>query len=999
MGKNITNKKEKKKKYMSIKDSDKMIYYIRIPDSYTRKGCLVDYALQSKQYGDMTVWATGSDNIEINAQSETVLTRLLGCKPGIVNTEMIVVEYQQTKKKENIKEQEERFRQLIKTGFYWRNEHYIFFGAGAGQMRTKRSVFVNEKKYRAIEETIMCGITMDDVNRIIGYKNGKPKYICSPTRFLSYKSLNNSNTVPWNTFDIDKAIVVDDWEQVIQYDCRFVDCTDYNSYNDDNVGLMDIEIPHTDGWGMKLPMSGDDRHAFSFRAPWFKGLITDFDFVRFIQLHDCSPVVKDVWGNEHNIIVEDIRYIFTASQFKLWKAYKDWDDYKEKFKRLGCEFGICVEEIHTDKKSEINYQMLQTLDFTHEEVEELLKKDIDKVKDWVTNESSARKLIGADLSPEEWMDANYWQKMLDLCPEMINIPYCTVQIKKIANDRISKIKGGRITTNGQYHFIAPDAYAFCEWLFLGEENPVGLLPSGYCFNKEYKKGETLDLLRAPHLYREHCLRINVDNELFDECDEWFGSCSAVYTSIHDDSTKVLNNDVDGDKSLVLPEDDIITKRAIIDMKNIHSLKYEIRSGEKCEVTIDGIIDGMMTTYGDIANIGTPSNQITKIWDSDLTEEEKLKLVAFTVQVVNNRIDYAKSSDMTFCNMCEEAEEVISPIVGGKFPCFFWRLNKASKRGCKSEPKTAKEAKTTMQKIVYQTNAMTKDVKVIKNLYEKNRIYRSGKLQFGQREFDYRWLLDQDIDKRVADAIEFYSNNIYNSYSFYTQAVSKNPKLKHRINFGLLQLKQSEIEIKFGGKREEIRQKLFECIPENYSEEDKENIVYNALIEKLFNDNTYRMSNINSSGRIALFVLCFGDHAYYTLFDNYGKMKKKEIQHGVFECSDGTAFNTAKEAAEYAGCCVSDVYNSCEGRIRNIAFKGDNMITVGFTQTMRAKHKPHKPHNDMMIVCNETGEVFRAAIDVANAFDTTEQKIKNILSGRTKCLKHEGNKYTFVRQAI
>ena len=33
--------------------------------------------------------------------------------------------------------------------------------------------------------------------------------------------------------------------------------------------------------------------------------------------------------------------------------------------------------------------------------------------------------------------------------------------------------------------ISPDLFAFCEWLFLGEDVPKGLVPEGYIYNHNY----------------------------------------------------------------------------------------------------------------------------------------------------------------------------------------------------------------------------------------------------------------------------------------------------------------------------------------------------------------------------------------------------------------------------------------------------------------------------------------------------------------------------------
>ena len=66
---------------------------------------------------------------------------------------------------------------------------------------------------------------------------------------------------------------------------------------------------------MILPSLSDKN--FMFRAPWIKGLLGVYDFVGQIKENEYSPVIKDIYGKEHNVIEEDIQIIFTKSQFKM----------------------------------------------------------------------------------------------------------------------------------------------------------------------------------------------------------------------------------------------------------------------------------------------------------------------------------------------------------------------------------------------------------------------------------------------------------------------------------------------------------------------------------------------------------------------------------------------------------------------------------------------------------------------------------------------------------
>ena len=60
----------------------------------------------------------------------------------------------------------------------------------------------------------MCGLTIEKINE----KGG-----INPNKFLSYLALSNSATDPWNDFDIDKSIVVEDFETNVQGEVDYID--------------------------------------------------------------------------------------------------------------------------------------------------------------------------------------------------------------------------------------------------------------------------------------------------------------------------------------------------------------------------------------------------------------------------------------------------------------------------------------------------------------------------------------------------------------------------------------------------------------------------------------------------------------------------------------------------------------------------------------------------------------------------------------------------------
>ena len=57
------------------------------------------------------------------------------------------------------------FKSLVNNGFYMNGEKYIFLTASAGQIRTKKNVFIKESEYKAHYNTLFCGLSIDKINK------------------------------------------------------------------------------------------------------------------------------------------------------------------------------------------------------------------------------------------------------------------------------------------------------------------------------------------------------------------------------------------------------------------------------------------------------------------------------------------------------------------------------------------------------------------------------------------------------------------------------------------------------------------------------------------------------------------------------------------------------------------------------------------------------------------------------------------------------------------
>lgn len=559
---------------------------------------------------------------------ESALTRTIGMKTNTVSNDLIVVRayYYQI------------LKELINDGFSLDNEKYIYFSSSAGQIRTKKAVFIKESLWNKYEGSLTCGLSIDEINK----KGG-----CNVNKLLAYKALTASASMQWYDFDINKSIVVPDLETNVHAKFDYINRDTYEIIPQD----MEVPIEHTDGCGMILPKKS--KKSFMVRLPYVKGLLVPFPFDKFAKLYNQTKVI-DIYGKEWDIIEDDIQVIFTASQFKMKKYYDDWSDYKKRFKDNKCQ-AVKLNEEDVGEDATLNYQMLQTLtDMSDKELKEIAKHTVEDIVKLGSDKETMMRALGATKTNKH---KNYYQEALLLYPELLNDEHSKKIIKDKKKSMIKEAVAGKLRINGKYTFLIPDLYAFCERLFLNVEQPNGLLSNGEVYCNIFEEGK-VDILRSPHLYKEHCVRNNTFNE---ERKEWFIT-NGIYTSIFDPISRILQFDNDGDKALVI-QNELFVKIAERNMVGVLPLYYEMGFAKAETITNQKIYDSLLLAFK--ANIGEVSNNITKVFSSN---DIDLRVVKWLTAENNYIIDFAKSLFMP--TRPEWVDKIIKSYIKSKVPYFF-----------------------------------------------------------------------------------------------------------------------------------------------------------------------------------------------------------------------------------------------------------------------------------------------------------------------------------------
>jgi hypothetical protein len=591
---------------------------------------------------------------------ESTLTRTLKIKPKTLTEDIIIVQTVYYDIIEN----------LILNGFNYNDEHYCVFSSSAGQLRKKKVVFVKESAYNKYINILMCGLSKESINQHTELINGEEYKGIITNKYLSYLMLCNSSSDVWKDFDIDRAIVVNDFEAEV------TDTVDYIS-NDFKIAKNEtksINISHSDGAGLYITDEKQDK-SFQFRLPWMKGLLTPvnketlFDYCKSIgrySITDLDGIEHDIFDNEGNL---QIQYIFSKSQFKMYKYYKDmatadlttWEVYKKYFKELKCEASILNVEPDKFQDKEMNYQFLQSLNMDIDDIDELLQDTYDYIESAYSDIDTMLEILGAT---KENKRASSFQKALIEYPELLNDYHTKSKLKKAIASKKKKAKSGKFIIKGTKRmFVIPDVYAWIQFLF-GQE-PIGLLQKDQVSCRLYSNNIELDCLRSPSLYKEHAIKTNKVYDKNGNIKKWYIS-NGIYTSSQDLISKMLQFDVDGDELTIIsdPKFIAIAKKS---MENINPLSYELGVGKPEVIDNSNIFESMKIAwkYGEI---GIYSNMLAKIWNKDNITDNDIDLAKKICFLNNCSIDAAKTKYMP--TIPDDLEEQLKDIREMDLPYFF-----------------------------------------------------------------------------------------------------------------------------------------------------------------------------------------------------------------------------------------------------------------------------------------------------------------------------------------
>ena len=154
------------------------------------------------------------------------------------------------------------------------------------------------------------------------------------------------------------------------------------------------------------------------------------------KYNNGNYLIEDIWGNTQDI--RECEIITTESSFKLWQSYSSIEDYMEKYKKNGFEFSVTkiAPQVLEDER-EVNYQYLQSYDFSDEDIKELCEPTVQYLKKAMCGDyESTLKFLGIN----DTLNDKSWKQGLLVNECMMKDSYVIDSVHRIIKKKIDEAK-------------------------------------------------------------------------------------------------------------------------------------------------------------------------------------------------------------------------------------------------------------------------------------------------------------------------------------------------------------------------------------------------------------------------------------------------------------------------------------------------------------------------------------------------------------------------------
>ncbi len=356
------------------------------------------------------------------------------------------------------------YEKIYKKGFVFDGKTYKRLSCSASQARVSTVVFCDETIKTELKRRLDNG---RDLNHPL-----------APSKYNAYFGLYSSAT---KEVTKPRFCVVPDYLENKMVDVDFIIEQPVDQDDIIEPRTIDIEFNRFDGSGLISPQMaeqwgkdlGEDYTPcqFCIRYAFTKGMVNEFDFIEWCkEENNGNYLIKDVYGKIRDL--REIDVILTEGQVKLWDSWDSQESLEENGDKNGIYFGVTKYTPREDKKVlTMNYQFLQTLNLSDEDIKTLCQDTVDYISGvsgdnvyytllYLMGDSYDKERISKFMNNSE----DYWLKSLILNQTLINDKYSKEKIRDLIAKRIQLACLGKINCEGNFSVIVPDSYGLMQWI-------------------------------------------------------------------------------------------------------------------------------------------------------------------------------------------------------------------------------------------------------------------------------------------------------------------------------------------------------------------------------------------------------------------------------------------------------------------------------------------------------------------------------------------------------
>ena len=551
-------------------------------------------------------------------------------------------------------DKKKHYSNMIKNGLMINGYNYVRLLCGAGHARNNTVVFIRHDFEQEVKQHLRNGcrdvkITENKYNAYFALSSTATyriddeynKEITPKVLLVDDCEIKMTKLVDWvkenDEFDPDLPIELQNKYKVVTQEKEL----EFNLF--DGGGLIDISAARK--WAAKLELDYIPS-VFILRNIFIKGCLFVVDFKKFAKEIAGKTIITDLYGNCQNVLEKDI--ILTKSMFKLWNAYDSMEQYQENCNKYGNYWGVSrVSPKNDDDYVTTNYQFLQVLDMSQEDVENIC----DVTLNWLKgisglDRSYAMLFLMGNLANNSNPEMAYNSisdnivKALAINQNMIKDDYIRQKLISAINKKIKESYIGKLLVKGCFSTMIPDPYAMMEWAFGLEVK--GLLKEEEHYSKYWNSRyvKNVAACRSPLTWRSEINKLNlIKNEKTEEWYQYLNS-GIIYNVFGNDCMLHADSDYDGD-IVFTTDNDIFLKCKFYDQFNNLPITYEKKTVPKRIVKEKHLyradLKSFDTKIGQITNYSTSFYDLLYKFKDDYSEYgrkcyneilERLKLTRF-----------------------------------------------------------------------------------------------------------------------------------------------------------------------------------------------------------------------------------------------------------------------------------------------------------------------------------------------------------------------------------